>query len=210
MRTQDSFITKGRGTDNKKRIIEEYELVPVLHQTVFNGLDVRCCCGNRITEDYHFFLATHRETSEKRGLYAGSECSEQFMQLTGLEPLPLFDLTGKGDRKWLFTMTPLSRELFIAINFMVSSWGGRLKPDGRPVRYLLLLASEPDVPALAEILKGFGQILAKDRAGRSLVRIVAALRECNPGMPWYDFSQLAAAFRECFGTDQPIVGRSLS
>ncbi|HEY6874223.1 MAG TPA: hypothetical protein VI298_15975 [Geobacteraceae bacterium] len=195
--------------ETKKRITEKYELTPVLRQTVFNGLDVRCCCGNRIADTYYFFLATHRETGEKRGLYAGSDCSLQLIRLAGLKPLPLFDLFGRGNRKWCSTMSPLSRDLYVAINFLVSSWGGRLKPDGRLVGYLLRLAAGPDIPALAEVLKGFAQILAKDRAGRSLVRIVAGLRERNPSMPWYDFGPLAAAFRECFGTDQLIFGRSI-
>ncbi len=83
-------IRSCRGEQAKLRIVDQYELSPVAHLKLLAGQETQGCCG-RVTNRYYSFEAKERKTSKIEELVVGYDCTEQFLNLIELEPLPLFN-----------------------------------------------------------------------------------------------------------------------
>lgn len=183
------------GTEAKQRIVDEYDLEPIIYVKLLDGQERQGCCGV-VTDKYYFFEATHKTTSDVENLIVGYNCAEQLLDLIGHARLTLFNPlqvenngNGGGGQGGMNTpMAPINRELSNAIHLLCCAWG-RI-PNGRLKSNLDYIRSIPERPTNDFTITNFNHIVSYDKQGRTLTQIIDDLRIDNPNLRQFSFENM--------------------
>lgn len=217
------LITNGLGDDNKKRILRQYRLVPVMHTRPLNGKTLRCCCGRPVKDRYYQFDAVDRTADKAVGVaYAGDHCADRFIDLSNelaqelgearIPSLPFFDPLegeprvaegggrGNGSGQARVAMDPLNVEVMRAINLTLICWDTAPRPGSLFSQRLEEIHRFPDRPVYDWKVKLVNTAISK--GGRRLSTMLETLRQTNPTLRHFEFPLMEAALR---GLDPPPV-----
>lgn len=78
------------GEENKKKLIGEYYIKPVIYLKLLANQEKQGACG-KLKDRYYVFQATNKKTGEECSFYAGKHCAEGLLKLIKAEPLPFFN-----------------------------------------------------------------------------------------------------------------------
>ncbi|ELJ8444647.1 hypothetical protein [Vibrio cholerae] len=176
---------KCRGTESRQRIVKNYIIHPVAHVKLLNGQTKLSCTSDTLTDSYYCFDYVARSNPSDRGtFYCGSHAADDFLKLTQLSPLPLFNplvTSGEGgggsggssSKKW----DPLAKQLNNAINMLVVCWD--IVPGGVLANIQAQLIQYPNSTPFLSKLKAVNTIIGYDKSGRTLQQMIEGLREKN-------------------------------
>lgn len=175
------------GSEAKQRIVNEYNLEPIIYVKLLEGQERQGCCGV-VTDKYYFFEATHKITNEVENLIVGYNCAEQLLDLIGHERLRLFNPIqgenngngGGGQGGNNTAMAPINKELSNAIHLLCCAWGR--VPSGSLKSNLDYIRSIPERPTNDFTITNFNRIVSYDNQGRTLTQIINDLRVDNPNL----------------------------
>ncbi|EGR1752563.1 hypothetical protein [Vibrio parahaemolyticus] len=175
---------KCRGTESRQRIVDNYTIKPVAHVKLLNNQQKLSCTNITLTNSYYCFDYTSRtDPSDKGTFYCGDHAANEFLEMAGLDPLPLFNPlvssgTGGGGGNGETSTTkwdPLAKELNTAINMLVVCWdvvpGGPLADIQANLREYYYSTPFPSK------VKAVNTIIGND--GRTLQEMIDALRGTN-------------------------------
>ena len=183
------------GTEAKQKIVDEYNLEPIIYVKLLDGQERQGCCGV-VTDKYYFFEAIHKTTNEVENLIAGYICAEQLLDLIGHTKLTLFNpLQGKnngnnggGQGGNNTPMAPINRELMNAINLLCCAWGR--VPNRSLKSNLDYIRSIPKRPTNDFTIINFNHIVSYDIQKRTLTQIINDLRIDNPNLRQFSFENM--------------------
>ncbi len=190
-------LSNCRGSEAKKRIVDSYNIKPIVYIRLLAGQKINGCCGP-ITDKYYLFEAEHKETKEIENFSVGYDCGDQFLQLTGHTPITLFNPFqaesrqgggGKGKKGDVTQIHPLNRELKNAIHLLCSAWGG-YAPKGSLRKYLEYINDAPQRATNSFAVIGFNNIVGKDAKNRNLSQIISDLKAGNPTLREFSFPHM--------------------
>lgn len=192
-----------RGSNNKSRIVSQYNLSPIAHVKLLGDQSRNGCCGE-ITDRYYHFEATPKIGGKAEAFIVGYDCAEQLLTLTGHAKLPLFNPLatagapgGAGGvangQNPAVTMCPVNRELYNAIHLLCIAWDST---PGQPLRSLLRrVTTNPGVPVGKFEVTGFNTIVGADHAQRTLTQIVQSLGNNNQALRPFAFTEMEAVLQ---------------
>lgn len=206
------LITHGRGDDNKRKILRQYRLTPVMHTRPLNGKARLCCCGRSLEDRYYQFEVIERSTKKPVGiLYAGDKhCADRFFELSGelaaqlgeapIQPLPFFDpLEGepweadggaRGAGSARMSMAPLNLEVMRAINLTLICWDTVPRPGSVFSKILEEIHRFPKRSVSDSTVKSVNTAISK--GGRRLGDMLATLRQANSTLRQFEFPLMQA------------------
>lgn len=87
-----------RGHRTRVEIVEKYDVTPLAHLRVLEGMEIQSDAGGDITDSYFLFRCVHKQTSEEELICCGEPTARDFSTLIGTELPRLFNpLQGDGD-----------------------------------------------------------------------------------------------------------------
>ena len=206
------LVEDRRGLQRKRHWLEGADLLPMLHTRLLNGAELTCCCGDRLTTDYHRFDVRSRITGAITHVaFAGTGCARSLFSVAQeigrpIEPMRLFDpFTGpprknqgghdgnaaaSADR---VAWAVLNRELSDAMNLFALIWDVlpgkvlqeiRTRIEADPSR-----PYEAGVQALNTIIGKFGG------HRRSLTQRLDELRAGNPELRQFPLTRMREVLR---------------
>lgn len=192
-------LSNCRGNEAKNRIVDSYNIKPIVYIRLLAGQKINGCCGP-ITDKYYLFEAEHKETKKIENFSVGYDCGDQFLRLIDHEPISLFNPFqaennqggggggGGGGRHNgnEAQIHPLNRELKNAIHILCSAWGG-YAPKGSMRRFLEYINNAPQRATNSFAIIGFNKIVGKDAKQRTLSEIINDLRVDNPTLRNFTF-----------------------
>ncbi|MBC8729451.1 hypothetical protein [Paraburkholderia sp. UCT2] len=200
------------GEENKQRIVNGYDLVPVAQIKLLEGQMLKGCCG-KVTNRYYHFEATPKSGGEVETFVVGYHCAERLLELIDHPKLHLFNplaALGGGDRGGGIgiggngngrpktdvsdprkLMCPLNAELYDAIHLLCMAW--RTVPGAPLRRTLQFLKDRPGQPTNDSSVERFNRIVGADRKERTLTAMIDELRLQNPSLRHFAFPEMAAA-----------------
>lgn len=119
-----------RGDENKRRIVSEYQLLPIARFRIPPGQSIEGCCGELTDEQIVFDYESLRTPSDKGQFSVGEDCARKFLMLLGRRMPDLFDpfsapaagssagspVPGTGASNFPMTQwDPLNKDLYQAI-----------------------------------------------------------------------------------------------
>ena len=183
---KELLFMKCRGTESRKRILENYKIHPIAHVKLLSGQKKLSCTSDTLTDSYYCFdYVSRNDSSDKGTFYCGSHAASDFLKLAKLSPLPLFNpLSASGEggtggtgefssKKW----DALAKELNTAINMLVVCWD--IVPSRILASIQVQLNQYPYSAPFTSKLKAVNTIIGNDKAGRSLQDMIEELREEN-------------------------------
>lgn len=119
-----------RGEDSRKRIVGKYNLKTVAHVQLLAGQKKLSCTNVTLTDTYYCFSYEAKEGNDSGSFLCGSHAARHFLELTGLNPLPLFNplvsessgrsgCNGGNKQQGQDTWDETARQLNNAINLFV-------------------------------------------------------------------------------------------
>lgn len=189
-------ITSCRGK-KKLEIVEKFELTPIAHLALLSGQKKQGCCG-KVTNRYYVFNAKHKTTGEEDFFYVGYDCADQFLELTGKNPLPLFNPivalgTSESNRSNSgnsnqSNIAPLNKELYNAIHILCAAWDK--PPQKQLLKSLMYIRNRPHIPTQNFAITNFNRILSYDTQKRTLGQIIDQLKQRNPNLRKFTFLKM--------------------
>ncbi len=82
-------IVNCHGEENKQKLVEEYDINPMLYLGLLPNQEKQGCCG-KLTDRYYIFKAKNKETKKEFSFFAGKHCAERILMLIGESKLPFF------------------------------------------------------------------------------------------------------------------------
>jgi hypothetical protein len=184
-----------RGDNKKQKIIEKYNIKPIIHTKILNGQALNGCCRDEIKDSYYQFVLEEENSKDRYYIVVGKHCADRFIDLGNLEKLSLFNpfqniggdnKSGKKDTKGNSedgnqsnAMTPLNKELYQAINLLLIYWGGK-PPYGKLEEILQYLRKNPTLNTQSWAIEKFNDILGKDATNKTLCEMIEYFKRDNP------------------------------
>lgn len=176
-----------RGKSRREEIVNEYNVVPVIHAKLLKGQVKHSDATALITDQYYIFECTHKDTGKREIIQCGMGAAKHLLELTHSSPLPIFNLlkasSTKGrksvstdsstKKKW----NKMAKQLYNAIMILIIAW------NAEPDTYLIKLKKEAEKysccePYLSRIKK-VNRLITKDFKKRKLNEILNDLRKEN-------------------------------
>lgn len=193
-----------RGEKTRRKIVEDYELLPVAQIQLLEGQTKTSCTGDSLTDAYYCFsykLRNIKDDKDEGTLLCGRHAADDFLQLINHPKLPLFNpLRGIQDNgggagmggaprspqiKWDDT----AKQLHDAINLLIVCWS--VPPRfalGDIKKKLEKFSTKPPFPSQ---VKAVNTIIGHDKQKRTLTEMVRELAQNNALKP-YEFNLLDA------------------
>ncbi|MEJ8605594.1 hypothetical protein JSO56_01510 [Riemerella anatipestifer] len=191
----DNFINC-YGSKNKKLLVENYDVNPILYLKLLPNQSKDGCCG-RLTTNYYIFSAINKATNKEILFYAGKHCAEEILKLIQKPKLELFNplsvdlYQNMGGRNSSITtkikLDSTNNELIEAIKVISVAWSSTPPPSIlKIIEYTL---SNPMVINYKGI-EWVNKSLTKDFKNRTLSEIVQDLKKENPRLRDFTFERL--------------------
>lgn len=186
-----------RGDAKREQIVNEYDVVPIIHAKLLNGQTKYSDAASTITDQYYIFKCTHKVTGKKDMIQCGMGAARHLLELTGHESLPIFNLlktdgtagvgstggTSTAKRKW----NEMAKQLYNAIMILIVDWSAKpdtplfdLKKEAEKYKYC-----DPKLWRIEKV----NNVIAKDFKKRKLNEILNDLRKDN-NIKEYSFNLL--------------------
>lgn len=188
---------KCRGPQNRKKIIDQYDLKPIAYVKLLNGQKKKSCTGDLLTDNYYLFTYKNKNDHTEGSFFCGSHAATHFLELLGHSPLPLFNpLTGpsgsssQGGKSAHHASTwhPVTKELLNAINLLIICWNTTIK--GFLGKIKMDIENNPSkAPNLSDI-KRVNTVLSKDSKNRTLQQMLLDLRKVEPTLRTFSFKNI--------------------
>ena len=181
---------------NRQKLATAYTITPVAHVKLLPGQALKGCCG-LIKDECYTFSYSNNSSAADIGLFSvGSHCAEDFLMLIKKIAPPCFNpLTsassggsGSSSGSSLPAMCSLNREVYQAINLLTLDWG---PPKASLQAILIAIAFVPATPIPVNDVLHLNNIIGKDRHGRTLTAIIAALKGAHPNLRSFTFSNIS-------------------
>jgi hypothetical protein len=204
------------GDANKTRILEAYDVVPVLQLTLLGGQAIHGCCGD-ITDRYYQFEATDKASKAVETFVVGHHCAEEFCKRLGVERPPLFNPL-RATRRTAVAATPgspaagrapaqdarhpLNQEVWEAVSLICTAWGGTPpKPSGILAKLIKEVRDYPRAALYPRKIQALNKAIINSRDPRTIGQMQTELRAANPNMRQYDFPLIAEVLRDAGEAD---------
>ncbi len=175
-----------RGKEKREQIIKEYDVTPIIHAKLLNGQAKYSDAAAPITDQYYIFECIHRITGKKEMIQCGMGAARHLLELTGSNPLPIFNLlktdgttggstggTSSVKRKW----NEMAKQLYNAIMILIVDWNAKpdtplfeLKKEAEKYKYC-----NPNLWRIEKV----NNVIAKDFKKRKLSEILDDLHKDN-------------------------------
>ncbi|WP_407265148.1 hypothetical protein R5N98_06860 [Tenacibaculum maritimum] len=188
------------GNTNKKALVKECYLKPVLYVGLLPNQEKQGCCG-KLTDRYYIFKATNKLTKKEFSFFVGKHCAEKLLELINVKPLKFFNplkldsdnLHGNSTSnnhldKLKKKIHPINKELIQVISIISMAWD---YPP--PVFVLDIIEYTNSLDEFRVNNKGVlwvNRNLAKDKQNRDLTQIISELREVSPNFKQMDFKNI--------------------
>lgn len=128
-----------RGTETRKRIVNEYKVEPVAHIKLLTNQTKHSDAGATIEEEYYIFTAIRNTDGQKEIIQCGMGAARDFLQIIDHPGLPLFnplkgghitsssDSKGTNIHKKTDAWNATAKQLYNAIMWLIIAWDA--KPD---------------------------------------------------------------------------------
>ncbi|SGY86691.1 hypothetical protein [Moritella viscosa] len=177
-----------RGEDSRKRIVDKYNLNTVAHVQLLAGQDKLSCTNITLTDTYYCFSYEAKEEKDSGSFFCGSYAANHFLELTGLDPLPLFNPLvaqnsgrsgghGGNPQQGRQAWDDTAKQLYNAINLLVVSWD--IAPGGVIAKIKDKVSSNYHRAPYDSEIKAINTIISKDPRGRNLQEMIDELRNRN-------------------------------
>ncbi len=192
------------GDENKKRLIENYVISPVLYLGLLPNQYKNGCCG-RLTTNYYIFYAINKITKKEISFYAGKHCAEKILELIQKPKLefsnPLHSnssvksqnenhQTGSSNN-----IDIVNKELINAIRLISVAWSS--VPPPSVLKIIDFTLNKPTIPNHKGI-KWINGYISKDYKNRTLTQIVQDLKNEYPDLRNFNFERLKNIMSEKF------------
>lgn len=134
-----SGIVNCRGTETRKRIVNEYKVKPVAHIKLLANQMKHSDAGATIEDEYYIFKAIRNSDGQEEIIQCGMGAARDFLQMIDHPGLPLFnplkgehitsssDSKGTNSRKKTDAWNATAKQLYNAIMWLIIAWDA--KPD---------------------------------------------------------------------------------
>jgi hypothetical protein len=179
---------KCRGKETREKIVQIYDLKPVVHVRLLKSQQRRSCTGDMLTDSYYYFHYKRKDNENEIGSFlCGTHAAHHFLELLELEKLSLFDPSqaNHADTKQYNPILHASdsrlqwnycaKQLYNAINLLVVCW------DTVPGQPLVEIREKVErfrqrEPWLSQI-KAVNTIISKDFRKHTLTQMLDELRK---------------------------------
>lgn len=87
-----------RGHEARVDIVKKYDIEPLAHLRVLEGMEIQSDAGGDITDSYYLFKCTHKESNTEELICCGEPTARDFRALLSVELPRLFNpLQGNGN-----------------------------------------------------------------------------------------------------------------
>ena len=187
-----------RGEDTRRQIVQDYEVVPVVHVQLLKWQTRRSCTGDELTDAYYCFSYKSRSGADEGTILCGKHAAKDFLQLINHHELPLFNpikLIGSGEPPASSAMPQGSRiqwdatakQLYNAIHLLIICWSSSPGPALAFIK--AKLEKFPDRPPFPSQIKAINTILGKYINKRTLTQMVVEISKGN-SIKTYNFNLL--------------------
>lgn len=189
-------IINCHGEENKKMLIRDYVIIPILHLGLLPNQSKNGCCG-LLTKEYYIFNAINKFTKNETSFYAGKHCAEEILKLIKKPKLEFFNplsITNSRNERGIKSSTlkiinldPTNNELINAIKIISVAW------SSVPPPYILKIIEytlNNSMRINYEGIKRVNKSIAKDYKNRTLTEIVQDLKNENPNLRNFTFERL--------------------
>ena len=177
-----------RGDKRREEIVKRYNLKITAHVRLLNQQTKQSCTNIILTDSYYCFTYRNKENNNQRSFFCGSHAAKHFLQLTGIEPVPLFsplvaehnngirmnnNQNNRNQRPW----NQMARQLSNAINLIVVCWN--IAPSGALANIREKINRYYYNPPYLREIKAVNTIISSDQNGYSLQEMIGKLRRHN-------------------------------
>ncbi|CAH0255831.1 hypothetical protein [Chryseobacterium sp. Bi04] len=192
------------GDENKKKLIEDYLISPVLYLGLLPNQSKNGCCG-KLTTNYYIFNAINKKTKEETSFYAGKHCAEEILRLIQKPKLELFNplsinssknQSNKGQSITISdNLDPTNNELINAINIISVAWSSI--PPVFTLKIIEYTLSNPRHINYRGV-EWVNKSITRDYKNRTLTQIVQDLKDENSDLRNFTFERLKQVMSEKF------------
>lgn len=202
------MISDCRNHEVRVRLVEMYDIKPIIYSVVLEGQEKYGCCdsvplkGKYFSFEYKSVL----NPTDSGIFFVGEHCGFDFIEILKFKNLDSFNpvffdpyskninkSTEKNNNNNLlptdefFRMTPLNKEVFIAINLICISWN--IVPYGN-LSAIINFCSTSKIDTQNWVIDFINRIIGKDALGRNLTKIYQELQDKYGIRSDYSFENL--------------------
>jgi hypothetical protein len=198
-----------RTHDVRLLLAEIYEIKPIIYTVVLDGQEKYGCCDNIPLRGKYFSFEYKSilNPSDFGVFFVGEHCGFDFIEILKSKNLNSFDPVffdpysrninnsiGKSNNNLLstdkfFKMTPLNKEVFIAINLICISWN---KVSYGNLSAIINFCSTSKIDTQNWVIDFINKIIGKDALGRNLIKIYQELQDKYGIRRDYSFENLVS------------------
>lgn len=180
---------KCRGANLRKKIVENYEVIPVLHTVLLNGQKKYSDAEAIIKNEYYIFKVIDKNNNEVKIIQCGMGAARDFLKYLNHPGLPIFnpikseniDLKQKSNKKIINNSSDewnsTAKQLYNAIMWIIILWNS--KPETVIFKFKDDIIKYRKYKPFDFIILRVNNLLKKDRSGKTLIEKINSLKAKN-------------------------------
>ncbi|WP_206038965.1 MULTISPECIES: hypothetical protein [Fusobacterium] len=180
---------KCRGANLRKKIVENYEVIPVLHTVLLNGQKKYSDAEAIIKNEYYIFKVIDKNNNEVKIIQCGMGAARDFLKYLNHPGLPIFnpikseniDLKQKSNKKIINNSSDewnsTAKQLYNAIMWIIILWNS--KPETVIFKFKDDIIKYRKYKPFDFIILRVNNLLKKDRSGKTLTEKINSLKAKN-------------------------------